>query len=66
MYPIIDKKTNENFAAAMEKIEKAIASDPSLDLGFFREFQNTTRPDNKCSRTYRALVEVRILVPTDS
>ncbi|MDQ3714188.1 MAG: hypothetical protein M3388_18490 [Acidobacteriota bacterium] len=46
----------------MQKIQNVIEVDKSLRVGLFYEFQNTTRKNNKCSRTYRAVVEIRVVV----
>jgi hypothetical protein len=60
--------TNNQISAAqvMEKIERAIASDKDLSAGHFREFQETTRADNSCSRTFRATIGVSVVIYNES
>ncbi len=55
-----------SYSAIMDSIKNTIEADKSLHVGLFHQFRETTHKDNKCYRTFRAVVEIRLFVPVDS
>jgi hypothetical protein len=53
-------------AQVMDKIQQAIESDKDLSAGHLKQLHETTRSDNPCSRTFRAIIGVSVVIYNES